>query len=42
MERLCVLPKGRRHMILITLHLENILNLGGDCHSQEENEASKA
>lgn len=41
MERFCMLPKGRRHMILITLHLENILKLGGDCHSHEENEASK-
>ena len=28
-------------MILITLHLDKILNLGGDCLPQEENEASK-
>lgn len=29
MERLCLLPKGRKCIILITLHLEEILNLGG-------------
>lgn len=39
MERLCMLPKGRKCMILITLHLEEFLNL--ETIPQEENEARK-
>lgn len=35
-----MLPKGRKHIILITLHFKKILNLGGDTLPQEENEAS--
>lgn len=41
MGRPCMLPKGRKREVLITLHLEKILNLGGDCHPQEENEADE-
>jgi len=40
MARLCTVPKGRKCMNLITLHLEKNLTLGVDCHPQEENEAS--
>lgn len=41
MERPCMLPKGRKCEVLITSHLEKLLNLGGGCQPQEENETGE-